>query len=85
MGVVGGTPLLPLTAAPLPASCLAYALPAPQLLPPPHLTCSSPPSRLCQVSQTVGRGFASLFNSYCGLASAMEVGGAPYSCQWVGA
>jgi hypothetical protein len=30
-----------------------------------------------QVSQIVGRGFASLFNSYCGLPSSLEVRWAP--------
>lgn len=31
-----------------------------------------------QVSQVVGRGFASLFNSYCGLPSSLEVNNQSY-------
>lgn len=33
------------------------------------------PATCPQVSQVVGRGFASLFNSYCGLPSSLEVSG----------
>jgi hypothetical protein len=42
------------------------------------LACCVPAALLPQVSQVVGRGFASLFNSYSGLPSSLEV--RPHSC-----